>query len=342
MTPAVWPRSAPGQARLLHVDPRRGSIADRRVHDLPQLLRAGDLVVVNDAATLPASLQGAAAAGRVEVRLAGMGEGASEWHALLFGAGSWRQRTEDRGLPPVLAPGDAIEFAAGLRAVVVRVAEVSPRCVVLRFDRDGAALWTALYAAGTPVQYSYVCGPLALWHVQTRFATRPWAVEMPSAAWAIEARLLRDLRRRGIEVAALTHAAGLSSTGEPALDALLPFPERFDLPAATVAAIARTRVRGGRVVAVGTTVVRALEGCAALHGGRLRAGPGVTDLRVGPGFVPRVVHGLFTGLHEPGTSHFDLTAAFAPRPLLEAAGRHAAAHGYLGHEFGDTSLVLAA
>lgn len=96
------------------------------------------------------------------------------------------------------------------------------------------------------------------------------------------------------------------------------------------------------MVAVGTTVVRGLEGCAASNGGELRSGEGLTDLRLSPGARPAIVNGLLTGIHEPGTSHFDLLCAFAPGPLLEAAGRHAEAAGYLAHEFGDSCLVLAA
>ena len=128
---------------------------------------------------------------------------------------------------------------------------------------------------------------------------------------------------------------------DPPTDAALPPPERYDVPASTVAAVEATRARRGRVVAVGTTVVRALEGCARTHG-RLIAGEGVTDLRVGPGFEPRVTDGILTGLHEPEASHFSLLEAFAPRDLLLRAHAHAEAVGYLAHEFGDSELILAA
>jgi S-adenosylmethionine:tRNA ribosyltransferase-isomerase len=141
-------------------------------------------------------------------------------------------------------------------------------------------------------------------------------------------------------VAALTHAAGLSSTGDAALDAILPLEERYDLPVGTVHAVADARARGGRVVAVGTTVVRALEGCAAAHGGELVAGEGSTDLLLGAGSKLRVAEGLLTGIHETGTTHFDLMSSFAPRDLLERAMAHADLAGYLQHEFGDSVLVL--
>ena len=343
MTPAVWPRAERTAARLLHVDPAHG-YADRSLAELPELLRPGDLLVVNDAATLPASLQATSLHGPVEVRLAGPHPSGADtdWYAVLFGAGTWRQRTEDRPPPPRVAPGETITFAPDLHATVVGISPLSPRLVELRFEQDLEALWMALYRAGRPVQYSYLCGPLELWHVQTTYGARPWAVEMPSAGWALDMRLLRTLRERGIGIASLTHAAGLSSTGDAVLDAALPLPERFDIPTATVAAIVRTATGPGRVVAVGTTVVRAVEGCAAQNGGRLRPGPGRTDLRLAPGFVPRHIDGVLTGIHEPDSSHFSLLRAFAPGELLEAAHRHAEAAGYRGHEFGDLCLALAA
>ncbi len=129
-------------------------------------------------------------------------------------------------------------------------------------------MWRAIYAEGRPVQYAYVDAPLALWHVQSSFASRPWAVEPPSAGRPLTFAVLDRLRRQGVSVAVVTHAAGLSSTGDPALDAILPLDERYDLPEPTLRAIDETRRAQGRVVAVGTTVVRALEGCAAAHGER--------------------------------------------------------------------------
>jgi S-adenosylmethionine:tRNA ribosyltransferase-isomerase len=344
---AAWPREHAEAERLLVVDPAAGKMADFAVRDLPTCLRAGDLLVVNDAATLPASLHGHATDGApVEVRLLGPAEGGT-WMAALLGAGNWRWRTEDRPAPPPLPVGSTLQFGSapgdsgpGLRATVAGVSDVSPRLVRLAFDRHGDDLWSAVYRRGRPVQYSYVRAPLALWHVQTAYASRPWAAEAPSAGRPLTWRVLLDARRRGIALAAVTHAAGLSSTGEPALDAALPLPERFDIPAETVAAVARARAARGRVVAVGTTVVRALEGAAAGSGGRLAAGEGSTSLRIDRHFRPQVVDGLLTGMHEPGQSHFDLLQAFAPEPLLQAALGHAEREGYLAHEFGDSCLIL--
>ena len=346
MRAATWPRDEPLDERLLLVDARTNRYDDARVRDLARVLRAGDLVVVNDAATIPASLEGRTArAARVEARLvAERADGA--WHAVLFGEGTWRTRTEDRPPPPALRAGDTITFArepsesATLRAHVVDVSPISPRLVTLRFDARASELWSAIYRVGRVIQYAYVAAPLELWHVQTPYAARPWAAEMPSAGRPLRASLLRALAISGIRVATLTHAAGLSSTGDSVLDAALPLPERFDVPTDTVDAIARARESGGRVVAVGTTVVRALEGAARLHGGALVAGEGTTDLRVDQAFVPRIVDALFTGLHEPTASHFRLLEAFAPVALLERAYAHAERSGYVGHEFGDSSLIV--
>lgn len=340
MTPATWPRPEPREDRLLRIDPVAMTWRDVRLRDLAGELRPGDLLVVNDAATLPASLRGRAPEGEeLEVRLAG-GSGDGEWWAVLFGAGDWRTRTEDRPPPPRLAPGDRIALGPDLAAEVRRVDLASPRLVALAFDRAGAELWAALYRHGRPVQYSHLRGPLSLWHVQTGYAARPWAAELPSAGRPLTAEALRDLGRRGVRLATLTHAAGLSSTGDPALDARLPLPERFEIPARAVVAVAEARARGGRVVAAGTSTVRALEGQAALHGGRLVAGSGVTALVVDASHRARVVDGVLTGLHEPGSSHFELLQAFAPDRILREALAHAESVGYLAHEFGDSSLIL--
>lgn len=320
MSPATLPR--PGRnSRLLTVSRRDGSWSDGDVGDLPGRLRPGDLLVVNDAATLPASLPAVASDGTaVEIRLAGpMDEG----RAVLFGAGSWRRPTELRPAPPRLGPGDVLRVA-GAPVRVLRVHADHPRLVWL--ELDPALVW----AHGVPVQYSYLGRPLRLGEVQVPYAGAPWAVEMPSAGRPLGGALLRSLGAAGVGVARLTHAAGLSATGDRALDAALPLPERYAVPAETWAAVQAA----DRVVAVGTSVVRALESAAR--------GPleGVTDLRVGAGTALRVVGGLLSGMHEPGESHFELMAAFVDLGWLRRACDHAAARGYRNHEFGDATLLL--
>ncbi len=344
--PGEVPRHA---VRLLVHDPRRDAPELRAFAELPRLLRRGDLLVVNDAATLPGSLRGATERGAaVELRLSGAPDWSGEEsratrsHArlrgVLFGAGDHTAPTERRPPPPPLAPGDRLRFGDAARApqLDATVLELRGRLVTLLVALAPDELWAALYQLGAPVQYAHRREPLPLWSVQTAYAARPWAAEMPSAGRPLSWSVLLELRAAGVDVAALTHAAGLSSTGEPALDAALPWPERYHLPERTARAVAETRGRGGRVIAVGTTVVRALE---ASHG---RPGAGLATLRLGATSSLRVVDGVVSGLHVPGESHFELLTAFAPRePLLRALAL-AAAHGLSSHELGDACLVLRA
>lgn len=339
MIAADTPVQRPHDARLLVVDPG-GRIDHVPRASFAHQLRPGDLLVANDAATLPASLTGrhAASGAPIEVRLAGRRslavDAVHEFDAVLFGAGDYRTRTEDRPPPPPLAAGDLLELGP-LRARVLR-ALGHPRLAALRFEGSADAIWAGLARHGRPVQYAHLGQPLALWDVWTRIAALPVAFEPPSAGFVLDWALLRRLRERGIGFATLTHAAGLSSTGDPALDARLPFPEPYRLPEATRAAIVATRGRGGRVVALGTTVTRALE-YAAAHG--LHAGDAVADQRLGPHAPLRVVDAIASGTHEPGSSHHELLRAFVDDAVLARVDAALGRHGYRTHEFGDSVLI---
>jgi S-adenosylmethionine:tRNA ribosyltransferase-isomerase len=314
---------------------RDGAVAHARLDDLPSLLAPGDLLVVNDAATLPASLPLVLPSGaRAELRLVRARDAGCRWQAVLMGAGDWRTPTEKRPLPePVMAPSELL--VAGLPALIVEVSPRHPRLVEIEILADVDSIWSAIYRQGRPIQYAHVPEPLALWSVQTPFAARPWAVEAPSAGLPLDWELLTALRARGVTLAALSHGAGLSSTGDAALDAALPLPERFEVPPPTLLALARARAHQKRVIAVGTSVVRALESAATLERSH-----GDTELVIGPGYRLRAVDGLLTGMHEPTASHFALLQAFVARPLLDAAYAEAERAGYLGHEFGDANLIL--
>lgn len=337
MTPARWVRGDAAGDRLLAVDVGDASQVDAHVRDLPSLLRPGDLVVVNDAATLPASLPARIGDVRFELRLASRLGRDVTW-AVAFGAGSWRTPTERRVLPPAL--GDGARILLEGTGVSALVASARRRLLRLRWDAPTKEVLDAVYAIGRPIQYSHLERELPMWAVQTPLASRPWAVEMPSAGRALGPGVIAALRARAIAVRSLTHAAGLSSTGDPELDALLPLPEDYELPEATAEAIVATRRDGGRVIAIGTTVVRALESAGAA--GTLVAGPGTATLKLEPGYRRRVVDGILTGFHEEGSSHLRLLAAFAPPGLLASAYAHAERAGYLCHELGDVNLLLAA
>ena len=340
MKAAHRPIQRPRDAKLLVVN-AAGLLQYAPRSELARFLRRGDLLVANDAATLPASLHGLhlRSGGLVEVRLAGRRslavDDVREFTAIVFGAGDHRTRTEDRASPPPLLAGDGLHLGP-LHATVQRSLG-HPRLIELRFDGDPDSVWAGLARHGRPIQYAHITRPLALWDVWTRIAALPVAFEPPSAGFVLDWSLLRRLRQRGIGFATLTHAAGISSTGDAVLDGQLPFDEPYHVPASTVAAIERARARGGRVVAIGTTVARALEH-AARHGA-LRAGDGVADQRIGRATRLRVVDAIVSGAHEPGSSHHELLRAFVDGAVLRRADRALAEQGYLTHEFGDSVLI---
>jgi len=340
MKAAHRPIQRPRDAKLLVVS-GSGLLQYAPRSELATFFRRGDLLVANDAATLPASLTGIhlRSGAPVEVRLAGRRSLAvddlREFSAVVFGAGDHRTRTEDRAAPPALHAGDTLALGP-LRARVLRLLG-HPRLIALAFDGTPDAIWAGLAQHGRPVQYAHVSEPLALWDVWTRVAALPVAFEPPSAGFVIDWQLLHALKERGVGFATLTHAAGLSSTGDAALDARLPFDEPYHLPQATVDAIAAARARGGRVVALGTTVTRALEHAASR--GPLRAGDGLADQKLGADSVLRVVDAIVSGTHEPGTSHYELLRAFASNAVLARADAALLANGYRTHEFGDSVLI---
>ncbi|HEX6704953.1 MAG TPA: S-adenosylmethionine:tRNA ribosyltransferase-isomerase [Albitalea sp.] len=341
MKAAPLPIQRPDDAKLLVIDAQGRLHHARRASLAQQWLRAGDLLIANDAATLPASLTGLHLKSGlpIEVRLAGRRslavDDVREFTAIVFGAGDHRTRTEDRAAPPALAAGDTLALGP-LRATVLRTLD-HPRLIALAFAGEPDAIWAGIARHGRPIQYAHVQEPLALWDVWTQVAALPVAFEPPSAGFVLDWRLLGALKAQGVDFATLTHAAGISSTGDPALDARLPFDEPYHLSAATVAAIAATRARGGRVVALGTTVTRALEHAASR--GAPRAGVGVADQRIGAHTCLRIVDALISGTHEPGSSHRELLRAFASDAVLENADRALERAGYLTHEFGDSVLV---
>lgn len=336
----------PKDAKLLVVDGRGRMVHAPRASFI-DFLRPADLVVANDAATLPASVPGVhVRSGRpIEVRLAGRRSldvnDVAHFSAVVFGEGDFRTPTEDRPAPPRLAPGDRLAFGSAdrgvLRAVIQAVLD-HPRLVALRFEGSPDAVWEGLARHGRPIQYAHIDEPLALWDLWTRIAGLPVAFEAPSAGFVLDWRILGEMRRRRVNFATLTHAAGISSTGDPALDRRLPFDEPYFIPPSTVRAIRDARAEGGRIVAVGTTVVRALEH-AASDRGAVRAGAGLATGRIGPASGLKVVDALLSGTHEPGTSHYELLRAFCDDHTLRRANAELARRDYRTHEFGDSVLL---
>src|SRR5438034_153142 len=288
---------------------------------------------------------------QVEVRLAGRSSLSPQdlkFSAVVFGAGDWHTRTEDRQLPPPLAYRDRLTL--GPLVATVDAVLGHPRLVALRFEGPADEVWAGIARHGRPIQYAYLSGALALWDVWTPIAAAPVAFEPTSAGFALDWRLLGAMRRHGVGFATLTLAAGISSTGDPALDARLPLDEPYRVPASTAAAIWRAKAKGGRIVAVGTTVVRALEHSAG------QRGEGVADQRFGeriqPGarpFAPDALQGDPRALDEqeelvgdalgPGVAALahqsDQALALAPLVRLDHLARGVLALGELDRRIGE-------
>ncbi len=302
---------------------------DHQVRDLPQLLRPGDLLVINTSGTLAAAVDAVRADGSpVELHL-----------STRLPAGLWLVEARQPSVPASLPfRGDLAGETLGLPGG----AEVA---VLARYP-DSGRLWVAalhlptsvveyLGRHGRPIRYSHVGRDWPIEAYQTVYVTEPGSAEMPSAGRPLTPRLITDLVARGVGVTPVLLHAGVSSLE----DHELPPPEEYRVPAETAWRVNATRAAGGRVVAVGTTVVRALE-TVADERGTAHPGQGWTDVVITPERGVRVVDGLLTGWHEPHASHLLILEAIAGRRLLEDAYRAALERGYLWHEFGDLHLIL--
>jgi S-adenosylmethionine:tRNA ribosyltransferase-isomerase len=310
--------------------------------EITRFLRAGDLLVINDAGTLPASFNGVheRTGQQIEMRLAASltqeTHNPSRWLAVFFGAGDWRTPTELRLDPPHLLREEILRFDYGLTA---KIESTLGRSAAIRFGGSEKEIWRLFYLAGRPIQYSHLKENLDLWDVQTPFSGAPVSLEPPSASFPLNWELMFELRKKGIKFTSLTHAAGLSCTGDSKLDANLPLPEYYRIPEKTAHEVNLARSEHRRVIAVGTTVVRALES-AADENVRIKSGEGVATLKINPTYGRRVVTGILSGFHENGASHLKLLGSFLAPDRLAAIYREAEEHGYLCHEFGDSNLIL--
>jgi S-adenosylmethionine:tRNA ribosyltransferase-isomerase len=324
------------EVRMLVAAP--GSFRHQRVRDLPMVLEQGDLLVINTSATLPASLDAVRADGRrVPLHVGGeLDDG--RWVVEL-------RRRDQSGPTRDGHRGERLDVGSGVVLVLDRpypdVREAEARLWTASPQRSVSRL-EHLWHHGRAVSYSYLQGAWPLSDRQTVFATEPGSAEMPSAGRPITERLVTELVSQGVVLAPVTLHCGLSS---PEVHEL-PVPERFVVPAATARLVNETRAAGGRIVAVGTTVARALESALTESGDvRVVAASGWTDLVLGPDRPARVVNGLLTGLHDPQASHLLLLEAVAGTDLVGAAYAELAVarpdgHSYLWHEFGDTTLLL--
>jgi S-adenosylmethionine:tRNA ribosyltransferase-isomerase len=297
-------------------------VSHHRFTDLPELLAAGDLLVVNRSVTLPAAVD---VTGTDLVLHVSTSRPDGSWLVEL------RRRNEAATVPyPGGSAGDRLPLPGGA-AVTLR----SRYGRLWLADIDAPSLPSYLLAHGRPIRYGYVARDWPLSAYQTVFATEPGSAEMPSAGRPFTTELVTRLVTAGVVFAPITLHTGVASLEAPEP----PYPEWYEVPPVSARLVTQTRQAGHRVVAVGTTAVRAIETVAGPDGS-VRPGRGWTELVVTPARGVHAVDGLLTGFHEPRTSHLELLTAVAGEQLLARCYSEAVAGGYRWHEFGDLNLLL--
>lgn len=311
--------------RMMVLDRTTGEIFHNRFYHLVNYLQPGDLVILNNSRTIPAVLKGKwlrkmeQVAPQVEVRLA---RRLSEdtWEALI--------------VANPMKTGDSLQFSPELSANVIENKDNSP-LKTIQFTKKGTDLFNIIYYLGEPIRYEYINHPWSLDYYQTVFASHPGSVEMPSAGRAFSWELLFTLMQKGVQIDYIQLHTGLSYLLD---DQLEQSPdkneEEYHISERTMEKILVTKASGKRVIAVGTTVVRALESAA-----RNSALSGVTNLYIHPHYPLKIVDGIITGFHEPKASHLDMLSAFVSEQLLLNAYDEAIKSRYLWHEFGDMNLI---
>lgn len=322
-TPAEFRGISRDHVRLMTLDSVTGFHFHHYFYQLDSSLREGDLLVLNNSRTLPPVLKGKRGKQAIEIRLSRKLTD-QEWEALIVG--------------DVCTVGEKIDLPGELTATITGKGNEAP-LVILSFSKSGLELYDAIYRYGEPVYYEYIKTPWPLEMYQTVYASVPGSVEMPSAGRAFSWKLLNKLKQKGVKIAYLQLHAGLSYYENDRWPNPSNHPEAFCIPEETAEWVNKTKKDKGRVIAVGTTVVRALE-TAVNHGGHVEAQEGITCLYIQKGYPLKAVDGLLTGFHEPEASHLDLLTAFIDEKLLMKAYEQAISAEYLWHEFGDMNLIL--
>jgi S-adenosylmethionine:tRNA ribosyltransferase-isomerase len=323
--------AARADVRLMVARRAANQVSHHRFADLAHVLDPGDVLAVNTSAVVPAAIDAHGPDGTaVRLHLSTEQPGGFWVVEPRRPAGPGTERYV--GMPPT-----HLELAGGGRAELLAPYPAGTGLVRLWLARLDLAVDTLAYlgAHGQPIRYAHADAAWPIEAYQSVFSRVPGSAEMPSAARPFTDALVTDLVTRGVVVAPVTLHTGVSSqeAGEP------PYAERFEVPPATASLVNGARRDGRRVIAVGTTVVRALESTADDHG-RSHPGGGWTELVVTPERGVRVVDGLVTGWHEPESSHLAMLEAIAGRDLLDTSYAAAVAQGYRWHEFGDSHLIV--
>ncbi|HUO45787.1 MAG TPA: S-adenosylmethionine:tRNA ribosyltransferase-isomerase [Acidimicrobiia bacterium] len=334
--PSVLERGTPPEAgggrredvRLMVGHRSTQDVIDDRFVSLPAYVEEGDIVVINTSATLPAALPATAANGeQLVVHL-----------STPLPGGLWAVEVRDPAAsgsrPRASVEPGLLHLPGGGTLRLFAPHDTVPRLWLARLDYPGE-LHTYLELHGGPIRYGYADADWPLAAYQTVYAHDPGSAEMPSAGRPLTPDLITMMVAKGVAVLPIVLHAGVASLE----DGEHPPAERFRVPEVTAAAANALKAAGGRLIAVGTTVVRALETVADRQG-QLHPGEGYTELVIDHRRAPRAVDGLLTGWHEPRASHLHLTESVAGRPLMESMYRRAIESGYTWHEFGDSCLIL--
>lgn len=320
---AVEPPEHRGVAR----DEVRMLVTDRAAHahthaqfrDLPSFLRAGDLLVVNDSGTLPAALRSERASGETLVLHIATKIDRRLW------------MVEPRG---TVSGGEELRLAGGGSAVMLAPVEPEHPRVWYAWFHLPAPMTQYLRTHGEPIRYGYVTQPFPLSDYQTIFAKEPGSAEMPSAARPFTPRVVNALYERGVQIAAITLHCGVASFEQPEL----PGTERFSVSPETAETVNRAKREGRRIIAVGSTALRALESASGEDA--IVATSGWTDLVMNAGYRVRTADALLTGFHDAAATHQWILQTFLDRDLLASAYGEAAKRHYYQHEFGDIHLIV--
>ncbi|MDQ1145553.1 S-adenosylmethionine:tRNA ribosyltransferase-isomerase [Bacillus sp. SORGH_AS 510] len=312
--------------KLMVLDRQTGNITHDLFFQLASYLSKGDVLVLNSSKTVPAILKSDVYRAdnniqkEIEIRLA---RRINEY--------SWEALADF----PELKEGDLLKFSSTLHGIVSEISTKGPFIKIL-FSKQGASLFDEIYALGEPVRYEYINKPWGLEYYQTVFATQPGSVEMPSAGRAFSWELLFNLKKKGVQLVFIQLHTGLSYLLDDKWDhSPTENYEQYRISTEGWETILHAKVEGRRVIAVGTTVVRAMETVA--RNGVLS---GWTNLYIKPTSKLKIANGIITGMHEPEASHLDMLSAFIEKDLLSNAYIEALDKGYLWHEFGDMNLII--
>jgi S-adenosylmethionine:tRNA ribosyltransferase-isomerase len=317
--------------RLLVTDPVIG-VRHARFDRLPDFLAPGDLIVLNDSKTYPAAVRAIRATGESLLMHFATFEWADDSGRNADAVWSGLVLAEPRKASP--APGETVELPGGGHATFRDLRRGSRRMWVTRLDLP-LPYFEYFARYGTPIAYPHVTRDFPIETFQTTYARALGSSEMPSAGRPFTLRMLRRLSSRGIEIATITLHAGVSSAERDEL----PMEEWRNISFESASAVRRARMRGSRIIAVGTTVVRALESSLDRRQ-QVVAATGWTALHITPDRPMRIVNGLLTGFHEPISTHLAILESLAGQAHIESAYRAALEGKYFWHEFGDSHLIL--